>query len=47
LRPEDVDELTEVFDEIVAEVRPPRRVGRIGVDRPGLLVSIAMVAVTD
>ena len=28
-------------------VRPPRCVSKLGVDRPGLLVSIAMVAVTD
>ncbi|MFN8192733.1 MAG: RidA family protein [Nocardioidaceae bacterium] len=44
LRSEDADGVTEVFDEFFPEVRPPRCVSRIGVDRPGLLVSIAMVA---
>ena len=29
------------------DVRPPRCVSKLGVDRPGILVSIAMVAVTD
>jgi 2-iminobutanoate/2-iminopropanoate deaminase len=47
LRPEDADALIEVFDEFFPEVRPPRCVSKLGVDRPGLLVSIAMVAVTD
>ena len=47
LRPEDADGLVEVFDEFFPDVRPPRCVSKIGVDRPGLLVSIAMVAVTD
>jgi 2-iminobutanoate/2-iminopropanoate deaminase len=47
LRPEDADDLAEVFDEFFPDVRPPRCVSKIGVDRPGLLVSIAMVAVTD
>jgi len=46
LRPEDADGLIEVFDEFFPDVRPPRCVSKIGVDRPGLLVSIAMVAVT-
>ena len=41
------DDLAEVFDEFFPDVRPPRCVSTIGVDRPGLLVSIAMVAVTD
>ena len=45
LRPEDADRLIEVFDEFFPEVRPPRCVSKLGVDRPGLLVSIAMVAV--
>ncbi|MEU4157231.1 RidA family protein [Actinoplanes sp. NPDC026670] len=45
LRSEDADGLIDVFDEFFPEVRPPRCVSRIGVDRPGLLVSIAMVAV--
>src|SRR5215475_2147065 len=47
MRPEDADDLAEVFDEFFPDVRPPRCVSKIGVDRPGLLVSIAMVAVTD
>ncbi|WP_426506059.1 RidA family protein [Dactylosporangium sp. McL0621] len=47
LRPEDADILVEVFDEFFPEVRPPRFVSRLGVDRPGLLVSIAMIAVVD
>lgn len=46
MRPEDADDLAEVFDEFFPDVRPPRCVSKIGVDRPGLLVSIAMVAVT-
>lgn len=45
LRPEDADGVIEVFDEFWADVRPPRCVSRLGVDRPGILVSIAMVAV--
>lgn len=47
LRPEDADGLIEVFDEFFPDVRPPRCVSKLGVDRPGILVSIAMVAVTD
>src|SRR5262249_51201209 len=47
MRPEDADDLIQVFDEFFPDVRPPRCVSKIGVDRPGLLVSIAMVAVTD
>ena len=45
MRPEDADGLIEVFDEFFPDVRPPRCVSKLGVDRPGLLVSIAMVAV--
>lgn len=45
LRPEDADGLIDVFDEFFPDVRPPRCVSKIGVDRPGILVSIAMVAV--
>jgi 2-iminobutanoate/2-iminopropanoate deaminase len=45
MRPEDADDLAEVFEEFFPDVRPPRCVSKIGVDRPGLLVSIAMVAV--
>jgi 2-iminobutanoate/2-iminopropanoate deaminase len=44
-RPEDADGVNEVFDEFFPDVRPPRCVSRLGVDRPGILVSIAMVAV--
>lgn len=47
LRSEDADGVAEIFDEFFPDVRPPRCVSRIGVDRPGLLVSIAMVAVVD
>jgi 2-iminobutanoate/2-iminopropanoate deaminase len=47
MRPEDADALTEIFNEFFPDVRPPRCVSKIGVDRPGLLVSIAMVAVTS
>ena len=46
MRPEDADGLIEVFDEFFPDVRPPRCVSKLGVDRPGLLVSIAMIAVT-
>src|SRR5215472_14678644 len=46
LRPEDADGLIEVFDEFFPVRRPPRFVAKLGADRPGLLVSIAMVAVT-
>jgi 2-iminobutanoate/2-iminopropanoate deaminase len=45
MRPEDSDALIEIFDEFFPDVRPPRCVSKLGVDRPGLLVSIAMVAV--
>ena len=47
MRPEDADGITEVFAEFFPDVRPPRCVSKLGVDRPGLLVSIAMVAATD
>jgi 2-iminobutanoate/2-iminopropanoate deaminase len=47
MHPEDADDLADVFDEFFPTVRPPRCVSKIGVDRPGLLVSIAMVAATD
>ena len=46
-RPEDADGVVEVFDEFFPHVRPPRCVSRIGRDMPGLLVSLAMVAVID
>jgi hypothetical protein len=45
LRPEDADRVVEVFDEFSPDVWPPRCVSKLGVDRPGILVSIAMVAV--
>jgi 2-iminobutanoate/2-iminopropanoate deaminase len=45
MHPEDADALVEVFDEFFPDVRPPRCVSKLGVDRPGLLISIAMVAV--
>ena len=45
LRPEDADALVDVFEEFFPAVRPPRCVSRLGVDRPGILVSIAMTAV--
>ena len=44
-RPEDAPGVTEVFEEFWPEVRPPRCVSKIGVDRPELLVSVAMTAV--
>ena len=47
LRSEDADGVVEVFEEFFPEVRPPRCVSRLGVDRPGILVSLAMVAVVD
>jgi 2-iminobutanoate/2-iminopropanoate deaminase len=47
MRPEDADGIIEVFDDFFPDVRPPRCVSKLGVDRPGILVSIAMVAVTD
>jgi 2-iminobutanoate/2-iminopropanoate deaminase len=47
LRSEDADSVVDVIDEFFPAVRPPRCVSRLGVDRPGILVSIAMVAVTD
>ena len=47
MRPEDADGITEVFAEFFPDVRPPRCVSKLGVDRPGLLVSLAMVAATD
>lgn len=45
LNPGDADDLIEVFDEFFPEVRPPRFVAKLGVERPGILVSIAMIAV--
>jgi 2-iminobutanoate/2-iminopropanoate deaminase len=47
LRSEDADGVVEVFEEFFPDVRPPRCVSRLGVDRPGILVSNAMVAVVD
>jgi 2-iminobutanoate/2-iminopropanoate deaminase len=47
LRPEDADGVVEVFNEFFPDVRPPRCVSKLGVDRPGILVSNAMVADID
>ena len=47
LRPEDADAVVDVFEEFFPGVRPPRCVAKLGVDRPGILVSIALTAVTD
>ena len=47
LRPEDADALVDVFAEFFPAVRPPRCVSKLGVDRPGILVSIAMVAIVE
>ena len=47
LRPEDADAVVKVFEEFFPGVRPPRCVAKLGVDRPGILVSIALTAVTD
>ena len=46
-RSEDAPIVGEVFTEFFPELEPPRCVSRIGVDRPGLLISNAMVAVLD
>lgn len=46
-RPEDADDVITVFDEFYPDVRPPRFVAKLGVERPGVLISIAMVAVVD
>ncbi len=44
---EDAPLVNEVFAELFPEVEPPRSMGRIGVDRPNLLVSISIIAVID
>jgi 2-iminobutanoate/2-iminopropanoate deaminase len=44
-RTEDAAALCDVFEEFFPHVRPPRCVSRIGVERAGLLVSLAVVAV--
>jgi 2-iminobutanoate/2-iminopropanoate deaminase len=44
---EDARAVSEVFTEFYPELEPPRCVSRIGVDRPELLISIAMIAVID
>ncbi|HTR75556.1 MAG TPA: RidA family protein [Solirubrobacterales bacterium] len=46
-RSEDARAVSEVFTEFYPDLEPPRCVARIGVDRPGLLISIAMIAVVD
>lgn len=44
---DDAPVVNEVFTEFFPEREPPRCASRIGVDRAGLLISIAMVAVID
>lgn len=44
---DDATVLSGVFEEFWPEVRPPRCISRIGVERPDLLVSLAVVAVVD
>lgn len=46
-RSEDAPGVSEVFEEFFPDVEPPRCMSRIGVDRPNLLISVAMVAVID
>ena len=46
-RLDDAPGVTEVINDFWPDVRPPRCVSKIGVDRPELLVSIAMTAVID
>jgi 2-iminobutanoate/2-iminopropanoate deaminase len=46
-RSDDARTVGEVFTEFFPDLEPPRCVSRIGVDRPDLLISIAMVAVID
>ena len=46
-RADDAPVVNEVFSEFFPEVEPPRFMARIGVDRPGLLISIAVIAVID
>ena len=45
-RSEDAPTVSEVFTEFFPTLEPPRCVSKLGVDRQGLLISIAMVAVT-
>ena len=45
LRPEDADGFSGVYAEFFPGVRPARFISKLGVDRPGLLISIAMIAV--
>jgi 2-iminobutanoate/2-iminopropanoate deaminase len=44
-RSDDAPKVSEVFTEFFPDLEPPRCVSRIGVERPDLLISIAMVAV--
>ena len=44
---EDAPIVGAVFTEFFPDLEPPRCVSRIGVDRAGLLISNAMVAVVD
>jgi 2-iminobutanoate/2-iminopropanoate deaminase len=47
LRSEDAPVVGAVFTEFFPDLEPPRCVSKIGVDRPGLLISNAMIAVVD
>ena len=46
-RSDDAPVVNEVFSDFFPNVEPPRFMARIGVDRPGLLVSISVIAVID
>ncbi len=46
-RSEDAATVSEVFTQFYPDMEPPRCVARIGVERAGLLISIAMIAVVD
>jgi len=46
-RSDDAAALGAVFEEFFPEVRPPRCISRIGVDRPNLLISLAVIAVVE
>ena len=46
-RSDDAPVMNEVFNEFLPNVEPPRFMARISVDRPGLLISIAVIAVID
>lgn len=46
-RSEDARAVSEVFTEFFPDLEPPCCVSKIGVDRPELLISVAMVAVVS